>query len=150
VVESSWIVREAGLKLMFRKDYPVKEDLDQLGRAVLLSASQNESESDAVADSPFLFTRVRARIAREQRLREDSGGWFSLLLVARRAVPAMALIALLAAVITLWSSQSVVPAGWNRLDDEALTDTRNPGVEQTVLSRNALSRDEVISIVFEH
>jgi hypothetical protein len=35
------------------------------------------------------------------------------------------------------------------LEDEALMDTRDPGVEQTVLTRNALTRDEVFSIVVE-
>jgi len=35
------------------------------------------------------------------------------------------------------------------LEDEALSDTRDPGVEQTVLSRNTLSRDEVLGIVVD-
>ena len=34
-------------------------------------------------------------------------------------------------------------------EDEALTDTRDPGVEQAILTRNALSPDEVFSIVVD-
>ena len=124
------------------------DSIDRLGSLVLRAAALDEAESQAVADAPFLYTRVRARIAEEER-RSESGGWFSLLLIARKAVPAMALIALLAAVVMFWTAQSTVTPGWNRLDDEALSDTRNPGVEQMVLSRNNLSREDVFSIVLE-
>ena len=124
------------------------DNIDRLGSLVLRAAALDEAESQAVADAPFLYTRVRARIAEEER-RSESGGWFSLLLIARKAVPAMALVALLAAVVMFWTAQSTVTPGWNRLDDEALSDTRNPGVEQMVLSRNNLSREDVFSIVLE-
>jgi len=123
--------------------------IDRLGSLVLRAAAGDDGASQAAAESPFLFTRVRARIAEEERRQSEVGSWFSLLLIARRAVPAMALIALLAATVMLWSSGSGVSPGWNRLDDEALSDTRNPGVEQTVLSRNNLSRDDVFSLVLE-
>lgn len=134
---------------MLTKKHQENEELDRLGGLVLRAAAQAETETDAIADSPFLFTRVRARIEEEQRRRDEAGGWLSLLFVARRAVPAMALIAFLAAVLTFWSSQPSGPSVWNRLDDEALSDTRDPGVEQTILSRNSLSRDEVLSIVVD-
>jgi hypothetical protein len=125
------------------------ESLDRLGQIVLRSAAQNDEASQAAADAPFLYTRVRARIA-EQSSRNESGVWSLLLLIARRAVPAMALIALLAATSMFWASRSTVTPGWNRLDDEALADTGNPGVEQAVLSRNNLSREDVFNIVLEH
>jgi hypothetical protein len=134
---------------MMTKKHQENEELDRLGGRILRAAAQTETETDAIADSPFLFTRVRARIDEEQRRRDEAGGWLSLLFVARRAVPAMALIAFLAAVLTFWSSQPSGPPAWNRLDDEALSDTRDPGVEQTILSRNSLSPDEILSIVVD-
>jgi len=124
------------------------ESIDRLGQVVLRSAAQNDEAIQAAADAPFLYTRVRARIADE--MRRESGIWSSLFLIARRAVPAMALIALLAATFMFWASRSTVSPGWNRLDDEALADTGNPGVEQTVLSRNNLSNEDVFNIVLEH
>ena len=124
------------------------ESLDRLGQVVLRSAAQNDEASQAASDAPFLYTRVRARIADE--MRRESGIWSSLFLIARRAVPAMALIALLAATFMFWASRSTVSPGWNRLDDEALADTGNPGVEQTVLSRNNLSNEDIFNIVLEH
>jgi hypothetical protein len=59
----------------------------------------------------------------------------------------MALVALLAAVLTVWSTQSAVVT---QTDDEPLIGALDPGVEQTVLtSRNGLTRDEVFNIVVD-
>jgi hypothetical protein len=61
----------------------------------------------------------------------------------------MALVAILAAVLTVWSSQSVV-VSTPQADDEPLIGALDPGVEQTVLtSRNGLSRDDVFNIVLD-
>jgi hypothetical protein len=123
------------------------EELDRVGRLVLTAATGSESDVEAAASSPFLFTRVRAAIAEEKRQRENAGGWVSLIRIAWRAVPAMALIALLAAVLTVWSAQSAVVT---QADDEPLIGALDPGVEQTVLtSRNGLTRDEVFNIVVD-
>jgi hypothetical protein len=61
----------------------------------------------------------------------------------------MALVAMLAAVLTVWSMwPSAAPSGYG-IEDDALTDTRDPGVEQAILIKNALSPDEVFSIVVD-
>jgi len=133
---------------MFESNTHKTEELDRAGRLVLMAAAANESELEAAASSPFLFTRVRAAINEERRRREESSGWVSLIQIAWRAVPAMALVAILAAVLTVWSTQfgASTPQG----DDEPLIGALDPGVEQTVLaSRNGLSRDEVFNIVLD-
>ena len=134
----------------FKADREVNERLDKAGRLILRAASQTEGETEAAASTPFLFARVRAAIAEEQKRRDETGGWLSLLFVARHAVPTMALIAVLTAMLTVFSAQPGTPAGQARFDDEALFDTRDQGVEQTILaSRNGLSRDEVFGIVLD-
>jgi len=133
---------------MFESNTHKTEELDRVGKLVLMAAAANESELEAAASSPFLFTRVRAAINEERRRREESSGWVSLIQIAWRAVPAMALVAILAAVLTVWSTQfgASTPQG----DDEPLIGALDPGVEQTVLaSRNGLSRDEVFNIVLD-
>jgi len=133
---------------MFESNTHKTEELDRAGKLVLMAAAANESELEAAASSPFLFTRVRAAINEERRRREESSGWVSLIQIAWRAVPAMALVAILAAVLTVWSTQfgASTPQG----DDEPLIGALDPGVEQTVLaSRNGLSRDEVFNIVLD-
>jgi hypothetical protein len=134
---------------MFESHSPKTEELDRAGKLILMAATASESEIEAAASSPFLFTRVRAGITEERRRREESSGWLSLIQVAWRAVPAMALVAILAAVLTVWSSQSGVVSA-PQADDEPLIGALDPGVEQTVLtSRNGLSRDEVFNIVLD-
>jgi len=135
---------------MFRANRQNDGQLDDAGRLVLLAAARNDAEVEAAVSSPFLYTRLRARISEEERRRQDAGSWGSVLSVARRAIPAMALVAILAAIMTIWPMQPPgAPAVGYGLEDEALTDTRDPGVEQTILTRNALSRDEVFSIVLD-
>jgi hypothetical protein len=132
---------------MFDSDKTQNERLDRAGRMVLRAAAADEAGTDAAAASPFLFARVRAAIAAEQCLREETSGWLSIFFVARQAVPAMALIALLAAILTVSSAQfgaSPLPL----LDDEAVFG--GAGVEQTVLAdRNGLPPDEVFNIVVD-
>jgi hypothetical protein len=134
---------------MFESNSPKSEELDRAGKLILMAATASESEVEAAASSPFLFTRVRAGINEERRRREESSGWLSLIQVAWRAVPAMALVAILAAVLTVWTSQSAV-VSTPQADDEPLIGALDPGVEQTVLtSRNGLSRDDVFNIVLD-
>jgi hypothetical protein len=134
---------------MFESNSHKTEELDRAGKLILMAATASEREIEAAASSPFLFTRVRAGITEERRRREESSGWLSLIQVAWRAVPAMALVAILAAVLTVWSSQSGVVSA-PQADDEPLIGALDPGVEQTVLtSRNGLSRDEVFNIVLD-
>jgi len=134
---------------MFRANRQNKDQSDRAGRLVLLAAARNDDEAEAAASSPFLFARVRARISQEEHRRHEAGSWVSLFLVARRAIPVMALVAVLAAILTVWSMRPSAPPVGYGLEDEALTDTRDPGVEQTILTRNALSRDEVFTIVVD-
>lgn len=123
------------------------EELDRAGKLVLKAAIAREADVEAAATSPFLFTRVRAAIAEEKRERQEAGGWVSMIRIAWRAVPAMALIALIAAVLTVWSAQAPVVT---QTDDEPLIGALDPGVEKTVLnSRNGLTRDEVFNIVVD-
>jgi anti-sigma-K factor RskA len=135
---------------MFRANRENESQTDRAGRLVLLAAARNEDEAEAAASSPFLYSRLRARITAEERRKEEAGSWGSLFAVARRAIPAMALVAVLAAILTVWSMQPSAPLVGYGLEDEALTDTRDPGVEQTILTRNTLSRDEVFSLVVDH
>ena len=134
---------------MFKTSRQKNEDLDVIGKVILRSAAAREEDVEAAAASPFLFTRVRAAITAEQRLQEESGSWLSLILVARRAVPAMALVATLAAVLTVWSASPVVNGTQAQADEEGLFLLLDPGVEQSVLASRGLSRDEVFNIVVD-
>ena len=135
---------------MFKANSQRNQELDRVGRVLLKSAAADAETVEAAATSPFLFTRLRSAMNEDRGRREESGSWLSLILVARRAVPVMALVAILAAVITIWSAGINLTSTPAQLDDEALFGANDPGVEQTVLtSRNGLSRDEVFNIVVD-
>jgi hypothetical protein len=135
---------------MFKANSQRNEDLDRAGRVVLKSASADAATVKTAATSPFLFTRVRAAINEESGRSEESGSWLSLIMVARRAVPVMALVAILAAVMTIWSAGISLSSTPAQLDDEALFGPAEPGVEQTVLAKGSgLSREEVFNIVVD-
>lgn len=134
---------------MLKADSQRNEELDRVGKMLLRSAAASEEDTEAAASSPFLFTRVRAAMAAEQRQQEEAGGWLSMILVARRAVPAMALMAILAALLTVWST-GPAPAGTPpQGDEEALFGMPEAGVEQTVLASRGLSRDDVFNIIVD-
>jgi len=132
-----------------KKTYEANEQLDELGRALLRHASaSNEAEAEAVAASPFMYTRLRSRIAAEQERRAGGETWLTLLGVVWRSVPAMALVAVLAFILFWTSSFGTTTPGV--LSDEALLDARDAGIENVVFAdRRTLSSDDVLATILQ-
>jgi anti-sigma-K factor RskA len=81
-----------------RNRHADNDKLDQIGDELLRAFEASEAEINTAATSPFLYRRIRVRIEAEERRRaEERNPWFALLVMARRAIPALALIAMLAA-----------------------------------------------------
>lgn len=132
---------------MFGRNPQEKEQLNRLGKLVLRAAMADEQDVEAASTAPFLLTRIRARIAEGRG--EEATGWQSLPMIAWRAIPAMALIAMLAGGLTIWTAEpNATPIGFG-IYEEALADTSDPGVEQAILNQNILSSDDVLTIVVE-
>lgn len=130
-----------------KKDAPAAEQFERLERAILRASATNEAEAEAVASSPFLYTRLRARIAAEQERRAGGETWLALLGVVWRSVPAMALVALFAFIL-FWTSNFGASVSPGVLSDEALLDTRDAGIENVVFAeRRALSSDDVLATI---
>src|SRR5919205_3654738 len=125
-----------------------EERLERLAREVVRASAAAEDEAAAVADSPFLYARVRARIEEERRRREEGEGWLGLFGVAWRAVPAMALVAVFALGLFLSSGAGELTPGFG-LGAEALLSERDEEFEQVVLadSRTPSNEDEVLSTI---
>ena len=133
-----------------KKDEP-GERLERFGRAVVhASAAANVAEAEAVAASPFLYARLRARIAAEEERRAGGETWLALLGVVWRSVPAMALVALLAFVLFWTSSLGTTTVSPGVLSDEALMDARDAGIESVVFAeRRPLSSDDVLATIIQ-
>jgi hypothetical protein len=123
------------------------ERLERFGRAVVRASAANEAEAEAVAASPFLYARLRTRIAAEEERRAGGETWLALLGVVWRSVPAMALVALFAFVL-FWTSNFGTTAPPGILSDEALMDARDDGIESVVFAeQRPLSSDDVLATI---
>jgi hypothetical protein len=106
----------------------------------------NEAEGELAAASPFLYTRLRSRIAAERGQREEGEGWLAMLGVVWRAIPAMAVIAIFAVALFISANFGARPAGI--LADEALLDPADAGIESVVYADNrSLSNDEILATI---
>jgi hypothetical protein len=132
------------------KDSARKKDsgarLDQMGREVVRASAAGEQEAEAVAASPFLYARVRAGIDAERRRREAGEPRLALLLVAWRAVPAMALVAVIALALFLSAGAGELSA--RGFVEESMLGGREGDMEQVVFAESrAPSNDEVLSTI---
>jgi hypothetical protein len=123
------------------------ERLDRIGRALVRASAANDVEADAASSSPFLYTRLRARINAERERLEAGESWLALLGVVWRAVPAMALVAIFAFTM-FWTSTNMSTLSSGSFSVESLLDTRDAGIEQVVFAdRQPLSSDEVLATI---
>jgi hypothetical protein len=125
------------------------ERLDQLGRGLVRASAAEESEVEAVASSPFLYTRLRTRINAETERREAGESWLVMLSVAWRSAPAMALAAAFAFLL-FWTATGTSTLTPGVLSDEAFLGTRDAGFEHVVFAeRSPLSNDEVLATILD-
>jgi hypothetical protein len=134
---------------MFKTNPQIKAHLDRVGKLLLRAASENESAANTACESPFLFARIRAAIV-ERNASDDAGGWVSLLLIGRRAVPAMALITLLTVIPTLMLLNTGASNSTARFDEDTFFDPRGNSLPGAVLAnRETLTGDDVFGIVVD-
>jgi hypothetical protein len=102
---------------MFSKKKNVSdEQLDRAGQILIRSAGASNEDIEMAASDSMLFARIRGQIASEQRLRDEAADpWMSFLVIARRAVPVMAIVAL----IIILASAFTTSSGSIRLPGEA-------------------------------
>ena len=122
------------------------EHLDRVGRELIRASAMNEAEAEAVAASGFLYARLRSRINAERGQREERDRWLMTLKVIWRAIPAMAIVAVLAFVLFLSANLStpstVIPG------DELPLSASEVGVEGVVFAdARAMSSDDVLATI---
>jgi hypothetical protein len=79
------------------KDELDDEKLIRFSDELLRAFEAGEAEINTAATSPFLYRRIRVRIeAEERRLAEQRGAWQALLTGVKRAIPVMAMLAVVA------------------------------------------------------
>ena len=122
------------------------EHLAQTGREIVRASAMNEAEGERVAAAPFLYARLRSRINAEREQREEGERWGAMLRVVWRAIPAMAMVAILAVALFLSANFGTQPVGVVSVED--LLDTQGAEVESVVFADNRqLSSDEVLATI---
>jgi len=125
--------------------------LDALGRELLRASAADEDEAEAAASSPFLYARVRARVAAERARLEEADDWRAALRIVRRAVPTVAVVAALALALFVSVLLGTAQTGARDYGEESsLLGERDTGVENVVfVDRGALDEDEVLATIIE-
>jgi hypothetical protein len=125
-----------------------EERLDRVGRELVRASAENREEAEKAAASPFLYARLRSRIASEQAQREEGEGWLAMLGVVWRAIPALAAIAIFA--FALFLSANIGARSSGGFIDEALLGANDAGVESVVFADNrALTSDDVLATILD-
>jgi hypothetical protein len=129
-----------------KRDSRSEQQLDRAGREIIRASAMNEDEGERVAAAPFLYTRLRSRINAEREQREERERWGAMLRVIWRAIPAMAMVAILAVTLFLSANLGTQTAGVANVED--LLDTQGAEVESVVFADNrSLSSDEVLATI---
>lgn len=126
---------------MFKRTNSSKsnERLDHIGREIVRASRLRDEEAESISSSPFLYTRLRARIATERERLEAVNSWLGWFSIARRAILAMALAAAVAFGTVLFT-------GSNASDSSSyLSDEDAEGI--VFVERRALSNDEVLDTI---
>lgn len=130
-----------------KRDRRSKEQLDQTGREIVRASASNEAEGEQVAAAPFLYARLRSRINAEREQREEGERWGAMLRVIWRAIPAMAMVAILAVTLFLSANFGTQQTA-SVVSVEDLLDGQGAEVESVVFADNrSLSSDEVLATI---
>lgn len=122
-----------------KRDGVTEERLDRLGRDLVRASAMNEAEAEAASASGFLYARLRSRIQQ----REERESWLVTLKVIWRAVPAMALVAILAVALFISASLGAGPS--EVLSDESPLDMGTEGV--VFADARNMSSDDVLATI---
>jgi hypothetical protein len=130
---------------MFKRDPEnSKNRLNYAGRRIVSASGLPDEEVDRITSSPFLLTRIRARIASDSTAQE-ADLWSSLGLVSRRAIPAMGLAAAISLGLFFYvngnKSSNVA------FSVDAYLSAGDSGIDNLVIAEKRLTDEEVLRTV---
>ena len=117
--------------------------IDHAAHRIVQASVLSKLEAKAAVSSPYLFSRVRARIKSNLEAREQSSIWTGLALSARTAIPGMALVAGISFGLLLYVNGNK-PAG-PAFSVDAYLDSGEPGFDNLLSAeRRPLTSEEVL------
>ena len=128
------------------KEEVLSESLDRTGRLITHAAMLSQAETDEIASAPFLWARIRTRIAEEEQLHDSQGLWTGIWLVSKRAIPAMMIVAALSFGMSAYLAGNKTQSTAFSVD--AYLGTSDSGIENIMFAeRRPLTRDEVLATI---
>jgi hypothetical protein len=124
-----------------KKRHAPESELDKLGSALVGASRATDDEVEAAMSSPLLYSRIQAAIESRRRApAEPPGAWLGFLAAAKLAVPAMALLALVAGSVPWFASRMS-----RDVPSVAATESE-PGIVSFAASACALSDNQECAI----
>jgi hypothetical protein len=132
-----------------KRDKKLNDELDSLGKEIIRISKASNEEIEASISSPFLYARLRARISSEQERLELKDSWSIFLIVAKRAIPAMALVTVFAFGVFWFDSIENLNSSITRSGEEATIEVSQEDMDYVVFTReeNSISNDEIIETI---
>ncbi len=128
--------------------------VEKIGRRILHAASADEETIDKIAASPFLYARIRARVAEAQAMPAAVPFYLRLLpLLARRAIPAFALLAVLAVGAYVFAGKNAPPPNPIGVNEAIFVklEANTPPTACNIANRSecVVSTDDVVAILVQ-
>lgn len=126
--------------------------LDRLAKTIVSAGGLADEDVERISSAPFLQARLRARIERERngRTAARESGWLAALFVASRALAALFIVTL-AAALAFWLARSSASRRPPSIDAEAEKISRVVTGGTCALSSAdecAISNEEVLATLF--
>lgn len=110
--------------LRWKKNKLTDEQLDRFSNEIFEALQASENEINNTAQSPFLYRRLRVRIEAEAKRRAEAANpWQVWLLTVRHAIPAMAILAVVAVGSFWMMHEANVESAENEAAMQFLADT---------------------------
>jgi hypothetical protein len=126
----------------------VKNQIDGLSREIAQRSAENQSEAEKAIGSPFLLAKVRSRIEARATALADRDRWITTLGIFWRAVPSMALVAIIA--LVLFFSSALRPQVHAGLSDESVLGERDAGITAAIFANGRpMTNDDVLATILD-
>ena len=129
-----------------------KEQIEKLERALWRATPADEEMIEKIVSSPFLYARIRARVEEAQTMPVAASSYYSLLtMLARRAIPAFALLAVLAVSTYFFTGRNAPPPPGVLMNDAVFVkvEKNTPPTACNIANRSecVVSTDDVVAIL---
>ena len=126
-----------------QKAFNSKQELDRAGRRIVQCSGLSDAEANALASTPFLYSRLRAHLESAPQRQAGAAVWSNLAQASWKAIPAMGLAAAISLGLFLYVNQNRSASPPFSVD--AYLGAGESGIDNMLFAeRRPLTADEVL------